>query len=79
MQRRIPLSPIPKTGDSKSSLHFAFLPHVIGNTRVWMERYEVLYIWQESKITGIVEGKAAEFTVGEWVKVSERVINGKHE
>lgn len=76
MQRRVPLTPQPKAGDSKSVLRFAYLPHIVENTatRVWLERYEVLYVWKVDNVDGSVEGKVMSFPYGAWIKVAERLI-----
>lgn len=77
VQRRIPLRPTPKPGDSKSTLPFAYLPKTVGDSRVWLERYEVLWVWEERKLIGNVEGQAIEFTCGHWIRVKEKLINRK--
>lgn len=50
------------------------MPRAIGSTRIWLERYEVAYVYVTSQVTGIIEGKEVKFDVGEWVKVSERIL-----
>ena len=74
MQRRIPISPLPHHGDFRTELRFAWMPRAIGSTRIWLERYEVAYVYVISQVTGIIEGKEVKFDVGEWVKVSERIM-----
>lgn len=75
VQRRVPITPQPKAGDSKSVLRFAYLPHIVENsaTRVWLERYEVLYVWKVDSVESIVEGKVIAFKYGAWAKVDERL------
>lgn len=67
----------PKSGDVKIIVKRAWLPKVVANTRIWLEQYEELYVYEERKIESKIvlpDNKRASFIVGNWVKVSEKLI-----
>lgn len=66
----------PKNGDVKTIVKRAWLPKVVANTRIWFEQYEELYVFEERQIESNIlhEGKKAVFIVGNWNKVSEKLI-----
>lgn len=61
-----------KHGDTKSVMHFAYLPHRIGDRVIWLQRYEAVYVYEMKEITGVVIDKPITFHVGAWIKASER-------
>lgn len=74
MKIKTTIQPKPKVGDAKSKLVFALFPHRIQDQLIWLERYEVLYIWTEQSVQGEVLGKPLLFNIGKWTKVSEARI-----
>jgi len=74
MKIKTSILPSYKEGTTKSVIRFAFLPHRIGDKIVWLERYEVLYIWAVERVKGEEGGNQMEFTIVNWKKVSEAVI-----
>lgn len=74
MKLKTTIQPKYQEGATRSILRFAWLPHRIGDKKVWLERYEVLYVWCVEKVKGEIEGKAVEFIVGNWKKVSEATL-----
>lgn len=67
----------PKAGDVKTIVKRAWLPKTVANVRIWLEQYEELYVYEERKIESNIElpdNKRAVFIVGNWVKVSEKLI-----
>lgn len=67
----------PKYGDAKTIVKRAWLPKVVANTMIWLEQYEELYIYEERKIESNIvlpDNKKVSFMVGNWVKVSEKLI-----
>lgn len=67
----------PSNGSVKTIVKRAWLPKRVANVRIWLEQYEELYVYEqrniESNITTI-DGKKAVFIIGNWVKVSEKII-----
>lgn len=67
----------PKNGDVKTIVKRAWLPTKVANVRIWLEQYEELYVYEERSIESNIitnDGKKAVFIVGNWVKVSEKLI-----
>jgi len=66
----------PENGAVKTLVKYAWLPKRVANTLIWFEQYEELYVYQEKDIQSniVINDKAAKFTVGEWIKVSEKLI-----
>lgn len=66
----------PKNGDVKTIVKRAWFPKIVANTRIWLELYEELYVYEQRQIESniIHEDKKAVFMVGNWIKVSEKLI-----
>jgi len=66
----------PVHGSLKTIVRRAWLPKRVNNIRIWFEQYEELYVYEERVIESNikVENKTVSFTVGQWVKVSEKLI-----
>lgn len=41
---------------------------------VWLGQYEALYVWDEKTIMALIENEKATVIVGNWLKVSEKLI-----
>lgn len=63
-----------KNADVKSKLHFALIPHRIGDKYIWLQRYEVLYMYEILTYKVFMNGQEVAFDVGKWIKLSERII-----
>jgi len=66
----------PEKGSVKTIVRFAWLPKTVNNILILFEQYEELYVYEERVIESNikVENKTVSFTVGQWVKVSEKLI-----
>lgn len=74
MKFKTSIEPTYEVGTTKSEIKFAWMPHRIKDILVWLERYEVLYVYVRKDYPAIIDGNAGQFTTNEWVKVSERRI-----
>jgi hypothetical protein len=67
----------PINGSVKTVVKRAWLPTKVANVRIWLEQYEELYVYEQRNIESNIttnDGKKAVFIVGNWVKVSEKLI-----
>lgn len=61
-------------GDVMSKVSFALWPRMIGNEYVLWSRYETLFVYQSNPVKAFLNGEEVVFTIGQWVKVSEKVV-----
>lgn len=66
--------PTYQEGETRESLRFAWLPHYVGNVRIWLQKYEVLEVYHIEKIPATLDGMPYVFTIGKWIKATERLI-----
>lgn len=64
----------PKEGDIKTVAKYAWLPKIINGAKIWLEQYEELFVYKITEIPANIEGKTVKYSVGEWIKVTSRII-----
>jgi hypothetical protein len=77
MKSKLSEHTLPSNGSVKTIVKRAWLPKRVANVRIWLEQYEELYVYEERNIESNIitnDGKKAVFIVGNWVKVSEKLI-----
>lgn len=74
MKWKAPTLPSYENGSIKTEIRFAWFPKRVGETYVWLHRYEVSYIYQVNKVLGVMNAKPVEVLVKQWFKVEERAL-----
>lgn len=74
MKFRANIEPKYEVGTIKTVIRFAWWPVRIDNIKVWLQRYEDVYVWHQQDIDGKMGNEIMEFHLFNWLKVSRRVI-----
>ena len=65
----------PVIGTTRLKRVFAFIHHAIQNDYVWLEFYELLQGYVQSKYKVVIDSELKELSVNEWKTLSKRKIN----
>lgn len=65
----------PDPGTTRLKRVFAWIPKVIGGDKIWLEYFEELQGFIETKYTVIIDGEHKVVKVSNWVTLSKRVLN----
>ena len=69
----------PQDTDTRTKRLFAWLPVLVGNTWVWLERYYVLEVYKTENVIVAIEQDdkriPKKFTIGKWLTVSKALID----
>lgn len=61
-------------GSAKTIVKWAWLPKRIGNTLIWLEQYEQLFVYEEREVNAIIGNSMATFNVRSWTLVDQRMV-----
>lgn len=61
-------------GATRLHRRFAWLPVYISGSRVWLEFFEILQMYNVLTYTAKVDDTDVSFRVGNWINLSKRVI-----
>lgn len=62
----------PVDGSVRVERRFAFFPHYIAGTMVWLETYEILQVYRihEEKVT--IDDKQITLLAGQWINLGDK-------
>jgi hypothetical protein len=61
-----------KEGITRLERSFAWLPVYIGGEIIWLEKYEILQVYQITKIIALIDNEPQTFSIGAWTNLSTR-------
>lgn len=64
--------PQPKDGEVRLFRKFAWLPHYIDGTFVWLEKYETLQVYRQREENIVLNGKQDKLLAGIWISFADR-------
>lgn len=75
--KTIPIIPKPKEGDTKIERRFAWWPHQVEDKLIWLESYEVHYIFTRRNRVAIVGYRMFDIMCGGWDETGKKLIYRK--
>lgn len=61
-----------KEGITRLERSFAWLPVYIGGEMIWLETYEILQVYQITKLEVTIDDEKTTFSIGSWNNLSKR-------